>query len=162
MSTSVATQKFQHVTIIFPPGQEKLLRSFYGDVMGFREKPVPKVVKPLGWIWFYTGEEGVELHCVPEARSVPPDWTPHFCIQVDDLHTYRARLKESGHQIIEARALPFRPRFFTRDPFNNLIEIVHAECNAPPIRPRDPFHRSPITNHLFITSHTIIRSLRPP
>jgi len=127
MSTTVATPKFQHVTIIFPPGQEKLLRSFYGDVMGFREKPVPKVVKPLGWIWFYTGEEGVELHCVPEARSVPPDWTPHFCIQVDDLDTYRARLKESGHQIIEARALPFRPRFFTRDPFNNLIEIVHVE-----------------------------------
>ena len=127
MSTTVATPKFQHVTIIFPPGQEKFLRSFYVDVMGFREKQVPKVVKPLGWIWFYTGEEGVELHCVPEARTVPPDWTPHFCIQVDDLDTYRARLKESGHQIIEARALPFRPRFFTRDPFNNLIEIVRVE-----------------------------------
>ncbi len=126
-TTTVATPKFQHVTIIFPPGQEKLLRSFYVDVMGFREKPIPKVVKPLGWIWFYTGEEGVELHCVPEARSVPADWSPHFCIEVDDLDKYRARLKASGHQVIEARALPFRPRFFTRDPFNNLIEIVHLE-----------------------------------
>ena len=70
-TTTAATPKFQHVTIIFPPGEENFLRKFYVDVIGFREKPIPKVVKPLGWIWFYTGEEGVELHCVPEARSVP-------------------------------------------------------------------------------------------
>jgi catechol 2,3-dioxygenase-like lactoylglutathione lyase family enzyme len=126
-TTTAATPKFQHVTIIFPPGEEKLLRKFYVEVMGFREKAVPKVVKPLGWIWFYTGEEGVELHCVPDTRSVPGDWSPHFCIEVNDLDDYRARLKAGGYQIIEARALPLRPRFFTRDPFNNLIEIVHVE-----------------------------------
>jgi catechol 2,3-dioxygenase-like lactoylglutathione lyase family enzyme len=126
-ATTVGLPKFQHVTIIFPPGREKALRMFYVDVMGFREKPVPEVAKPLGWIWFYTGQEGVELHCVPDQRNVPTDWNPHFCIEVDDLDHYRARLKESGHQIIEARPLPFRPRFFTRDPFNNLIEIVRVE-----------------------------------
>jgi catechol 2,3-dioxygenase-like lactoylglutathione lyase family enzyme len=126
-TTTVATPKFQHVTLIFPPGEEELLRKFYVEVMGFREKPVPKVVKPLGWIWFYTGEEGVELHSVPDARSVPADWSPHFCIEVNDLDEYRARLKAGGYHIIEARPLPFRPRFFTRDPFNNLIEIVRVE-----------------------------------
>ena len=56
-----------------------------------------------------------------------PDWSPHFCIEVNDLDDYRTRLKAGSFQIIEARALPFRPRFFTRDPFNNLIEIVHVE-----------------------------------
>jgi catechol 2,3-dioxygenase-like lactoylglutathione lyase family enzyme len=128
MSTpAAATPKFQHVMIIFPPGEENILRKFYVEVMGFREKPVPKVVKPLGWIWFYIGEEGVELHCVPEPESVPADWSPHFCIEVDDLDDYRTRLATAGCKIIEARALPFRPRFFTRDPFNNLIEIVHFE-----------------------------------
>jgi catechol 2,3-dioxygenase-like lactoylglutathione lyase family enzyme len=126
-TTTPAAPKFQHVMIIFPPGEEKPLRNFYGEVMGFREKPVPKVVKPLGWIWFNTGDEGVELHCVPDARSVPADWSPHFCIEVTDLDDYRDRLKAGGYQIIEARALPFRRRFFTRDPFNNLIEIVHVE-----------------------------------
>jgi catechol 2,3-dioxygenase-like lactoylglutathione lyase family enzyme len=128
-ATTAATPKFQHVTIIFPPGEEALLRKFYVEVMGFREKPVPKIVKPLGWIWFYTGEEGVELHSVPDARTVPVDWSPHFCIEVNDLDDYRARLKAAGCQIIEARSLPFRPRFFTRDPFNNLIEIVHVEAD---------------------------------
>ena len=112
-TTAVATPKFQHVMLIFPPGEEELLRKFYVEVIGFREKPVPKVVKPLGWIWFYTGEAGVELHCVPDARPVPADWSPHFCIEVNDLDEYRARLKAGGYQIIEARALPFRPRFFT-------------------------------------------------
>ena len=128
-ATTAPTPKFQHVTIIFPPGEEARLREFYVEVMGFREKPVPKVVKPLGWIWFYTGEAGVELHSVPDARSVPADWSPHFCIEVDDLDDYRARLKAAGCQIIEARALPFCPRFFTRDPFNNLIEIVHVQAD---------------------------------
>jgi hypothetical protein len=33
-------------------------------------------------------------------------------------------LIDSGTKVIEARALPFRPRFFARDPFNNLIEFV--------------------------------------
>ena len=30
-------------------------------------------------------------------------------------------------KIVEARALPLRPRFFARDPFNNLIEFVKVE-----------------------------------
>jgi catechol 2,3-dioxygenase-like lactoylglutathione lyase family enzyme len=119
--------KFQHVTIIFPPGQEETLRRFYIDVLNFREKPIPKVVKPLGWIWFYTGEEGIELHCVPDQKSVPQDWAPHFCIEVGDLDRYRESLKRGGYEVIETRTLPFRPRFFTRDPFSNLIEIVHVE-----------------------------------
>src|ERR1700693_5313323 len=55
-----ALPKFQHVTITFPPGQEARLRGFYVGVLGFREKPIPKVVKPLGWIWFDTGMLGVE------------------------------------------------------------------------------------------------------
>jgi catechol 2,3-dioxygenase-like lactoylglutathione lyase family enzyme len=122
-----ATPKLQHVMIIFPPGQEETLRRFYVDVLGLSEKPVPKVVKPLGWIWFHTSEEGIELHCVPDPRSVPQDWAPHFCIEVDDLNRYRESLKRAGYQVIEARPLPFRPRFFTRDPFNNSIEIVHVE-----------------------------------
>jgi catechol 2,3-dioxygenase-like lactoylglutathione lyase family enzyme len=119
--------KFQHVTITFPPGEEARVRSFYGGVLGFREKPTPKAVKPLGWIWFDTGAAGVELHCVPDEELVPGDSRHHFCLEVEDLNRQRKVLADSGAKIVEARALPLRPRFFARDPFNNLIEFVRID-----------------------------------
>jgi catechol 2,3-dioxygenase-like lactoylglutathione lyase family enzyme len=119
--------KFQHVTITFPPGQDSRVRSFYIGVLGFREKPTPVVVKPLGWIWFETGAPGVELHCVPDEEPVSGDTRHHFCLEIDDLEQQRSALVDSGAKIIEARALPLRPRFFARDPFNNLIEFVKVE-----------------------------------
>jgi catechol 2,3-dioxygenase-like lactoylglutathione lyase family enzyme len=119
--------RFQHVTITFPPGQEASVRSFYAGALGLREKPIPKVVKPLGWIWFDTGSSGVELHCVPDPEIVRADTRHHFCLEVDDLDRQRKSLLESGAKIVEARALPLRPRFFARDPFNNLIEFVKIE-----------------------------------
>ncbi len=39
----------------------------------------------------------------------------------------RAVLTKAGFEIKEAPALPFRLRFYTWDPFRNLIEIVHVE-----------------------------------
>ena len=119
--------RFQHVTITFPPGQEARVRDFYVRVLGFREKPTPKVVKPLGWIWFDTGVPGVELHCVPDEEIVPADTRHHFCLEVEDFDRQRQALSDSGAKIVEARALPLRPRFFARDPFNNLIEFVRID-----------------------------------
>jgi catechol 2,3-dioxygenase-like lactoylglutathione lyase family enzyme len=119
--------KLQHVTITFPAGEEARLRSFYVGALGLREKPVPKVVKPLGWIWFDTGAPGVELHCVPDEQVVPANTKHHFCLEVVDLGRQRQALIDSGTKIIEARALPLRPRFFARDPFNNLVEFVQVE-----------------------------------
>jgi catechol 2,3-dioxygenase-like lactoylglutathione lyase family enzyme len=125
--TKLALPKLQHVTITFPPGEEKRVRDFYINVLGFKEKPVPKSVKPLGWIWFHTGVEGVELHTVPDLGGRLKDPVHHFCIEVDDLDRYRSALADAGYEIREARPLPFRPRFFTWDPFQNLIEIVRVE-----------------------------------
>ncbi|HSZ78403.1 MAG TPA: VOC family protein [Chthoniobacterales bacterium] len=123
----LVSPKFQHVTITFPAGEEARLRSFYVGALGLREKPVPKVVKPLGWIWFDTGATGVELHCVPDEQVVSANTKHHFCLEVEDLGLQRQALIDSGTKIIEARALPLRPRFFARDPFNNLVEFVQVE-----------------------------------
>jgi catechol 2,3-dioxygenase-like lactoylglutathione lyase family enzyme len=122
-----ALPKLQHVMITFTPGQGAQLREFYAGVLGFRERPIPKVVKPLGWIWFDTGIPGFELHCVPDDQPVSPDSKHHFCIEIDDLQRQRETLLTAGIEIEEARPLPFRPRFFARDPFNNLIEFVHVD-----------------------------------
>jgi catechol 2,3-dioxygenase-like lactoylglutathione lyase family enzyme len=126
-ANELVSPKFQHVTITFPPGQEARVRSFYVGALGLREKPIPRVVKPLGWIWFDTGAPGLELHCVPDAEPVPANTRHHFCLEVDDLDRQRKALADAGAAIVEARALPLRPRFFARDPFNNLIEFVQIE-----------------------------------
>jgi catechol 2,3-dioxygenase-like lactoylglutathione lyase family enzyme len=126
-ANELVSPKFQHVTITFPPGQEARVRSFYVGALGLREKPIPRVVKPLGWIWFDTGAAGLELHCVPDAEPVPANTRHHFCLEVDDLDRQRKALIDAGAAIVEARALPLRPRFFARDPFNNLIEFVQIE-----------------------------------
>jgi catechol 2,3-dioxygenase-like lactoylglutathione lyase family enzyme len=126
-ANELVSPKFQHVTITFPPGQEARVRSFYVGALGLREKPIPRVVKPLGWIWFDTGAPGQELHCVPDAEPVPANTRHHFCLEVDDLDRQRKALIDAGAAIVETRALPLRPRFFARDPFNNLIEFVQIE-----------------------------------
>jgi catechol 2,3-dioxygenase-like lactoylglutathione lyase family enzyme len=119
--------KLQHVTITYPPGQQKSLRSFYVDVLGFREKPVPRVAAPLDWVWFDTGASGVELHTIPNEEAVPSNTVHHFCLEVSDLEGVRSKLERHGFAIQEARPLPLRPRFFVRDPFRNLIEVVRVD-----------------------------------
>jgi catechol 2,3-dioxygenase-like lactoylglutathione lyase family enzyme len=126
-ANELVSPKFQHVTITFPLGQEARVRSFYVGALGLREKPIPRVVKPLGWIWFDTGAPGLELHCVPDDEPVQANTRHHFCLEVDDLDRQRKALIDAGAPIVEARALPLRPRFFARDPFNNLIEFVQIE-----------------------------------
>ena len=126
-TTETVLPRIQHVTITFPFGLETRVREFYAGTLGLREKPVPKVVQPLGWIWFDTGSPGVELHCVPDQEPVPGNTRHHFCLQIADLEKQREKLVEAGFEIVEARPLPLRPRFFARDPFNNLIEFVNLQ-----------------------------------
>ena len=95
-ANELVSPKFQHVTITFPPGQEARVRSFYVGALGLREKPIPRVVKPLGWIWFDTGAPGLELHCVPDAELVPANTRHHFCLEVDDLDRQRKALGRCG------------------------------------------------------------------
>jgi catechol 2,3-dioxygenase-like lactoylglutathione lyase family enzyme len=126
-ATETTLPRIQHVTITFPFGSETRLREFYVGTLGLREKPTPKVVQPLNWIWFETGTPGVELHCVPDEEPVSKDTRHHFCLEIADLEKQRKKLVNSGFEVVEARALPLRPRFFARDPFNNLIEFVNVQ-----------------------------------
>ena len=126
-TTETVLPRIQHVTITFPFGLETRVREFYAGTLGLREKPVPKVVQHLGWIWFDTGSPGVELHCVSDQEPVSKNTRHHFCLEIADLEKQRKKLVEAGFEIVEARSLPLRSRFFARDPFNNLIEFVNVE-----------------------------------
>jgi catechol 2,3-dioxygenase-like lactoylglutathione lyase family enzyme len=123
--------RLQHVAATFPPGRDGAIREFYGDVLGLAEEPVPQAVAHLGWVWFATRDDGIELHFIPDETPPDPARRHHFCLQVDDLAPVRERLARAGADVVEARdRIPGRDRVFTRDPEGNLVELVQFASDA--------------------------------
>ncbi len=54
--------RIQHIAIPIPQGSQEKVREFYGGVLGFTEKRVPKSIGHLGLVWFYAGDDELELH----------------------------------------------------------------------------------------------------
>lgn len=115
--------RLQHVSLLVPPGSQEAVRAFYGQLIGLEEKQPPSTLAHLQLVWFAAGEGEMELHFLPAADR-PETNDQHFCLEVDDLETYRQRLERAGISIIEAEPIPSRPRFFIRDPFDNLVELT--------------------------------------
>ena len=117
--------RLQHVSIPRPAGAEALARSFYGDILGLEEIPVPKSLGGGNLVWFCIGEN-TELHTFPEENTAPNSGR-HLCIEVDDLEGVRRKLVAAGYEPWDTAAIPGRPRFFCRDPFHNQIEFTTIE-----------------------------------
>ena len=113
----------QHVSIPRPPGKEsrQQAHAFFGDLLGMETKPVPKSIQHLDLVWFQVGE--LELHCFAEEPLADPSGR-HFCLVVEDLEQTRQKLLAAGFEPWDPEAIPGRPRFFCRDPFNNIIEFT--------------------------------------
>ena len=123
----MAGPRLQHASIVIPVGAQESVRAFYGELVGLEEKQPPLALAHLNLVWFAAGEGEMELHFVPDPN--PPDGMDqrHICLEVDDLEHYRRRLTEAGATLISADAIPFRPRFFCRDPFGNLVEFTSIQ-----------------------------------
>lgn len=115
----------QHVSIPRPPGSEILTRSFYGDLLGLEELPVPSTIQQFDLIWFALGP-ATELHVFAEETHSDQS-TRHFCLVVEDLDGLRCKLIEAEIETWEPTAIQGRPRFFCRDPFRNIIEFTTIE-----------------------------------
>ena len=113
----------QHVSIPRPPGDKsrEAARAFFGALLGLSEKPVPRSVEHLDLVWFQVGE--LELHCFAEEPLDNPSGR-HFCLAVEDVEATRQKLVQAGYAPWNPDAIPGRPRFFCRDPFNNIIEFT--------------------------------------
>ena len=96
-------------------------RAFYCGLLGLREKPVPASLGE-GLLWLEAGESELELHLFPDDER--PNVRQHFALAVDELDGLRARLRAAGREVADAVAIRNRPRFYTRDPFGNRIEIT--------------------------------------
>jgi len=61
----------------------------------------------------------------------PDDGAPgsarHFCLDIEDLADASRRVSEAGFQPYDDTPIPNRPRFFCRDPFDNLIEFTSIQ-----------------------------------
>ena len=66
----------------------------------------------------------MELHFVPSTIQASKGDPRHICLVVEDLEAYRKRLTEAGYETIEDTPIPNRPRFFTRDPLGNRLELT--------------------------------------
>ncbi len=116
--------KLQHVSSPFPAGRQADVRSFYGEVLGLTEVQVPRTLDAGRLVWYAAGD-GVELHFF--SGDLAPGSARHFCLDVDDLSTTRRRLTEAGFQPYDDTPIPNRPRFFCRDPFDNLVEFTRIQ-----------------------------------
>jgi catechol 2,3-dioxygenase-like lactoylglutathione lyase family enzyme len=115
--------RLQHVSTPYPRGRADEVRSFYGGLLGLKEKDVPESLAGRGLVWFWAGDGERELHFLPEddldRRSMR-----HFCLEVEDVEAARRTLTTAGCEMFEDTPIPNRPRFFCRDPFGNLIEFT--------------------------------------
>jgi catechol 2,3-dioxygenase-like lactoylglutathione lyase family enzyme len=116
--------KLQHVSTPFPAGRQPDVRRFYGEVLGLTEVEVPRTLDATRLVWYSAGD-GVELHFF--SGELAPGSARHFCLDVEHLEETRRRLDEAGYAPYEDTPIPNRPRFFCRDPFDNLIEITSVQ-----------------------------------
>ena len=115
--------RLQHTSILIPIGGQEAVRTFYGSILGLQEKEPPRSLAHLNLVWFAAGDGEMELHFLPTEDK--PDGTDmrHICLVVDNLEDYRSRLIKAGYTITAADKIPYRPRFFCRDPHGNLLEL---------------------------------------
>jgi catechol 2,3-dioxygenase-like lactoylglutathione lyase family enzyme len=115
-----------HVQITTPEEFEADVVAWYRDVLGLTEITKPEGTRPKG-AWFQTG--WAELHISIDAHNPPK--AAHFGLVVDSFEGVIARLRGAGCHIEQAKAIPGRERFYTRDPAGNRIEIARITEGKP-------------------------------
>ncbi|GAC1334083.1 MAG: VOC family protein [Chloroflexota bacterium] len=117
-------KRLQHVSVPRPPGAEshETAVRFYEAVLGCEEIPKPRTFTDIDVSWFRLGDDEIHVYA-PAPGDGAPDHNAHFCLVVDDVRQAREHLEAAGFPCEDTTPIPNRPRFYTRDPFGNQIEI---------------------------------------
>jgi catechol 2,3-dioxygenase-like lactoylglutathione lyase family enzyme len=108
-----------HVNVTTPEELEADVLSFYEDRLGLEPLPKPAGTRSRGG-WFRAG--AAEIHVSIDEHN--PSKSSHFGLVVTDFEAVIRALREAGQHLEQARPIPGRERFFTRDPAGNLIELI--------------------------------------
>ena len=111
-----------HTSIPMPPDGYERARAFYGEALGMTEKNPPSSLS--GVVWFEAGSNGQEVHCFVDPNFVAHGNQQHLCLAVSDIDALRAHLLARRVPMQETVGITNRPRFFVRDPFDNLVELT--------------------------------------
>ena len=107
-----------HVDVTAPEELQEETIAWYRDCLRLAELPTDRKGGR-----FAVGDQ--ELHISIDPHN--PPHTAHFCLLVENLKAIIDRLREGGSHIEQARDIPGRRRFYTRDPAGNRIEMASID-----------------------------------
>ena len=111
-----------HVQVSIPVGSEDQAREFYCGVLGFNEIPKPDSLAGRGGFWLELGP--MQIHFGVEDGIERAKSKAHVAYLVDDLESWRTKLRESNCEILDGIPIPNYDRFEFRDPFGNRVEFL--------------------------------------
>jgi len=118
--------RLHHAQITIPHGAEDECREFYCDLMGLREIAKPESLRGRGGFWLELGE--MQIHVGTESGEGRGASKAHLAYEVEELHSWRAKLEVRGIEILEGIPIPGYDRFEFRDPFGNRVEFLQSVC----------------------------------
>jgi catechol 2,3-dioxygenase-like lactoylglutathione lyase family enzyme len=113
-----------HALLTIPQGAEEEARRFYGGLLGLDEMRRPEGLRESHGLWFRAGAQELHLGC---DRTHAAAGRPHPGFRVgssDDLDDLASRLAAAGFPVEWDDRIEGRKRFYTRDPFENRIELL--------------------------------------
>jgi catechol 2,3-dioxygenase-like lactoylglutathione lyase family enzyme len=111
-----------HVAITSPSELMDEVFGWYMETLGLERIEKPEGTREAG-AWFRAGDG--QIHVTHDEHNPPK--RAHFGIVVDDFGDIVERLRAAGCHIEQARQIPGRKRFYTRDPAGNRLEIATME-----------------------------------
>ena len=111
-----------YAAITVPAARLDEARRFYSGVLGLKKAPRPEAELGRPGIWYRLGRTELHIQCRDGGPPERSDYHP--ALVVDDVPALKERLRANGVEVIEAPTLMGRERFFCRDPFGNLIEMM--------------------------------------
>ncbi|WP_310226371.1 VOC family protein [Paenibacillus qinlingensis] len=112
-----------HIQLAAPEGCELTAKTFFTDLLGWREIAKPENLRKRGGVWFQCGIHqvhiGVQKDFVPATKA-------HPAFHVQNIDSLRKYLLEKNAQVIDddARTDEGVKRFYLHDPFGNRLEFL--------------------------------------
>ena len=115
----VRVEAIDHVNITAPEELVEEVAVWYVVCLQLERIDKPEGTPSEG-AWFRAGAQEVHVSVDPHN----PPHSAHFGLVVSDIAPVVDKLRSAGCHIEQARLIPGRHSFFTRDPAGNRIEIV--------------------------------------